>query len=319
LRIGIFVSEAWGPSSTIDQIRERAQRAETLGFPSAWVPYLPWSLDALSSMQAAGEATERIEIGSAVIPTYFFHPLALARQAATTQAAIGRPIHLGIGCSNPAVIAMHGMPFERPARHVREYFEILGAAMELGAKPAGEREQAGFLQYEGEFFALGSIYGTPGAKPPGSILVGALGPHMLRAAGAYSDGVIATWSDEGAIEREIGPPVRAAAEAAGRSEPRIGGVVAVAVVPAAKTAAARDVAQAEFAFYETTMPYQRVVAASDAGRIGDICVIGDEEEVARRLRRFRDAGMTDFLAAPFAVEGGDWDLTAKTLSQIDLG
>jgi F420-dependent oxidoreductase-like protein len=318
MRVGIFVSETWGPASPIGEIRDRAQRAEALGFPSAWVPYLPWSLDALTSMQAAGEATERIEIGSAVIPTYFFHPLALGRQAATTQAAIGRPIHLGIGCSNPAVVAMHGLPFERPARHVREYLEVLGAAMTLGAKPAGDREQAGFVQYEGEFFALGSIYGTPGAQPPGSILVGALGPHMLRAAGAYSDGVIATWSDEGAIEREIAPAVRAAARDAGRSEPIIGGVVAVAIVPSSKTAAARDAAQAEFAFYENSMPYQRVVQASDAGRIGDICVIGDEEEVARRLRGFRDAGMADFLAAPFAVEGTDWNSTAQKLSQLEL-
>jgi len=318
MRVGIFVSEAWGPSSSIDEIRERACRAEALGFPSGWVPYLPWSLDALASMQAAGEATQRIEIGSAVIPTYFFHPLALARQAATVQAAIGRPIHLGIGCSNPAVIAMHGLPFERPARHVREYLEVVQAAMETGAKPAGVREQAGFVQYEGEFFKLGSIYGTPASQPPGSLLVGALGPHMLRAAGAFSDGVIATWSDEGAIEREIAPVVQAAASAAGRPEPRIGGVVAVAVVPKSRAAAARDAAQAEFGFYEQTMPYKRVVEASDAARIGDIAVIGDEDEVARRLRRFRDAGMTDFLAAPFAVEGADWETTAETLSTIEL-
>ena len=318
MRVGIFVSEAWGPSSPIDEVRDRARRAEALGFPSGWVPYLPWSLDALASMQAAGEATERIEIGSAVIPTYFFHPLALARQAATVQAAIGRPIHLGLGCSNPAVIAMHGLPFERPARHVREYLEIVGAAMEVGAKPAGEREKAGFVQYQGEFFALGSIYGTPAAKPPGTILVGALGPHMLRAAGAFSDGVIATWSDEGAIEREIAPAVRRAAKDAGRPEPRIGGVVAVAVVPKSRTAAARDAAQAEFGFYEKTMPYQRVVEASDARRIGDIGVIGDEEEVFRRLRRFRDAGMTDFLAAPFSVEGADWETTAEVLARIEL-
>ena len=119
MRVGIFVSETWGPGSTIDEIRERAVRAEALGYPSAWVPYLPWATDALMAMQAAGTATERIEVGSAVIPTFFFHPLAMARQAATVQSAIGRPVHLGIGCSNPAIVAMHGLPFERPARHVQ--------------------------------------------------------------------------------------------------------------------------------------------------------------------------------------------------------
>ena len=110
----------------------------------------------------------------------------------------------------------------------------------------------------------------------------------------------------------------AAAEAAGRPPPRIAGVVAVAIVPAEKSAAVRDAAQAEFAFYEGNMPYQRVIEASDADRIGDVCVIGDEEEVARRLSRFREAGMTDFLAAPYAVEGASWESTATKLSQFDF-
>lgn len=318
MRIGIFVSETWGAGSSLDEIRVRARQAEALGYPSAWVPYLPWSLDAITSMQAAGEATSTIEVGSAVIPTFFFHPLAMARQAATVQAAIGRPIHLGVGCSNPAIVAMHGLAFERPARHVREYVEILNAAFKAGAKPGGPREQAAFIQYDGEMFKLGSIYGTPGAEEMGSVLVGAMGPKMLEVTGAFSDGVIGTWCDEGAIERDIIPPVAAAAEAAGRPAPKIASVVATAIVPRAKTAAARDAAQEEFGFYEQNLPYQRVVAASNASRIADICVIGDEDEVARRLRAFRDAGMTDFLAAPYAVAGADWQSTAEKLAAIDF-
>lgn len=318
MRVGIFVSETWGPGSTLNEIRDRARRAEELGYPSAWVPYLPWSPDSLASMQAAGESTTRIEIGSAVIPTFFFHPLAMARQASSVQSAIGRPVHLGIGCSNPAIIAMHGLAFERPAQHVREYLEVLNAAFETGAKPGGPREQAGFVQHEGELFNLGSIYGTPGAEPMGSVLVGAMGPRMLEVTGAFSDGVIGTWCDEGAIERDIVPPVRAAAKAAGRQAPKVASVVATAIVPRSEIAAARDAAQAEFGFYEQNMPYQRVVEASNAERIADICVIGDEEEVARRLRGYRDAGMTDFLAAPYAVAGADWESTAARLATIDF-
>ncbi len=318
MRIGIFVSETWGPASTLDEIRARAVRAEELGYPSAWVPYLPWSLDALTSMQTAGEATSRIEVGSAVIPTFFFHPLAMARQAATVQSAVGRPIHLGIGCSNPAIVAMHGLAFERPARHVREYLEILNAAFEVGAKPAGPREQAGLVQYTGEIFELGSIYGTPGANPVGSVLVGAIGPKMLEVTGTHADGVIGTWCDEGAIARDIAPPVRAAAASAGRPEPTVASVVAIAIVPASKVDAAREAAQAEFAFYEQNMPYKRVIDSGDAARIADVAVIGDEEEVARRLRAYRDAGLTEFLAAPYAVAGATWESTAERLAAIEV-
>lgn len=318
MRVGIFVSEAWGSGSTVEEIRDRALRAEALDYASAWVPYLPWALDALTSMHVAGAATSRIEVGSAVVPTFFFHPLAMARQAATVQSAIGRPIHLGIGCSNPAIVAMHGLAFERPAQHVREYLEILGAAFEVGAKPAGPREQAGLVQHAGEIFEMGSIYGTPGARPIGSLLVGAIGPKMLEVTGACSDGVIGTWCDEGAIARDIAPPVRAAAAAAGRSAPKIASVVATAIVPKSKTAAARDAAQAEFGFYEQNMPYKRVVDSGDADRIADVAVIGDEEEVARRLRAYRDAGLTDFLAAPYGAAGATWESTAEGLARITI-
>ncbi len=217
VRVGIFVSETWGAGSPIGEVRERAQRAEALGFASGWVPYLPWSLDAFAAIQAAGEATKEILLGTAVVPTYFFHPLAMARQAATVQAAIGRPIELGVGCSNVAVIAMHGLPYERPARHMREYVEILSSALALGERPMGAREKAGFVQYSGDFFELGSIYGAPDTRRPGRLLVGALGPQMLRVAGAFTDGTIATWADAGAIERGIVPGLMRAASEAGQA------------------------------------------------------------------------------------------------------
>lgn len=316
MQVGIFVSEAWGPASDLGEVRDRARRAEALGYPTGWVPYLPWSVDTLAAMQAAGEATERIELASAVIPTYFAHPLALARQALTVQSAIGRPIHLGIGCSNPAVLAMHGLPFERPARHVQETLEVLGKAFTVAPEPTGEREAAGLVQHEGELFRVGSVFGTPGAAPIGSLLVGAMGPRMLDVTGAYADGVIGTWCDEGAIARTIAPPVRAAAARVGRPAPKIATVIAVSIVPSARASAARDAAQSAFGFYEQNLPYRRVVEASDAERIGDIAVIGDEETVARRLRAYQEAGLTDFLAAPFETEGATWLDTAERLRTL---
>jgi F420-dependent oxidoreductase-like protein len=314
MRIGIFVSETWGAASAIGEVRDRARRAEALGFAGGWVPYLPWSLDAFAAIQAAGEATKTLLLGTAVVPTYFFHPLAMARQAATVQAAIGRPIELGVGCSNVAVISMHGLPYERPARHVREYVEILAAALAAGEKPMGEREKAGFVQYAGDFFALGSIYGTPQTTRPGRLLVGALGPQMLRVAGAFTDGTIATWADAGAIERGIVPALTRAAREAARPAPTVAGVVAVCITNRADEV--RAFAQAEFGFYEGAMPYRRMLEVGNAKKISEVCVIGDEETVARRLREFAEAGMTDFLAAPLAYGESTWEFTAERLAAI---
>ena len=316
MRLGIFVSETWGAASDVEQIRKRAKRAESLGFASGWVPYLPWAHDALASVQLAASVTERLELGTAVIPTYLFHPLALARQAATVEAAIGRPLHLGIGCSNEAVIAMHGLEYARPARHVRECLEIIGPALETGANPQGEREAAGLVQYAGEIFQVGSVYGTPGAKNQGSVLVGALGPKMLEAAGGCADGTITTWSNPLAIRENIRPGLEAAAEAAGRPAPRVAAVLPVTI--SRNPEKARAHAQKTFAIYESLPRYRRMMDLGGVAQVSDLCVIGDRDSVAEQLGAYRSAGVTDFLAAPLASEEDDWEATAEQLAQTAL-
>lgn len=306
MRIGVFVSETWGDPSPLGEIRERARLAEAAGLASGWVPYLPWSLDALSAVQAAGEVTQRIELGTAVIPTYLFHPLAMARQAASVQAAVGREIALGIGCSNVTVIEMHGLAYERPARHVREYLEVLARAA----------ASDGQLSFEGEIFRPKGLYSTPGTGL-GPILVGALGPLMLQVAGELSDGTLATWSNERAIERVIGPGVRQAAQAAGRPEPRVGGVVPVAVTrdPPAVRAAARET----FGIYDALPRYQRMLELGGLGSAAELAVIGGDREVRQRLRAFADAGMTDLLAAPYSPgpdRQADWRRTLDCLGAL---
>jgi F420-dependent oxidoreductase-like protein len=305
--VGIFVSETWDDASSLDEVRARARAAEELGLASGWAPYLPWSLDALSCVQAAGEVTERIELGTAVIPTYFFHPLALARQAATAQAAVGRPITLGIGCSNQFVVEMHGLAYDRPAAHTREYLEVLDAA---------RRSDDGQVAYEGELFHVNGMYATP-ETALGPVLVGALGPLMLRAAGACSDGTIATWSNERAIEAAIRPELEKAAKEAGRPAPRVGAVVPVVVTDDAAAAQAR--AAEKFAVYDSLPRYARMVELGGIASAAEVCIVGDPKHVRDRLRAFADAGLTDMLAAPLLVgddRAGSWRRTAEELAAL---
>jgi len=306
MRIGVFISETWGDPSPVDEIRERASAVEAAGLSAGWVPYLPWALDALSAVQAAGEVTHTIELGTAVVPTYLFHPLAMARQAASVQAAVGREITLGIGCSNVHVIGMHGLAYDRPADHVREYLEVLQRA----ARSQGQ------VVYEGEIFRPNGLYSTPGAGL-GPILVGALGPRMLRVAGELSDGTLATWSNARAIETVIGPGIREAAKAAGRPEPRVGGVVPVTVTQ--DVSSVRALARQHFGTYDGLPRYQRMVELGGIESASDVCVIGGEGEVRTQLQAFADAGMTDFLAAPYSP-GADpeaqWQRTVGCLGAL---
>jgi F420-dependent oxidoreductase-like protein len=307
VRIGIFVSETWDAASPIDEVRERARAAEQSGLASAWVPYLPWSLDALASVQAAGEVTGAIELGTAVVPTYFFHPLALARQAATCAAAVGRAITLGVGCSNQIVVEMHGLAYDRPAKHAREYLEVLEAVRQS----ADAR-----VAYRGELFQIDALYATPGAST-GSLLLGALGPQMLRAAGAHSDGTIATWCNERAIEQAIRPALEQAAKQAGRPAPRVAAVVPIAVTDDPSAARAR--AAEKFALYDSLPRYRRMVELGGLASAAEVCIAGTARHVRDRMRAFADAGLTDLLAAPLqlgADRAASWRRTAEALAAL---
>ena len=70
--------------------------------------------------------TSAIELGTAVVPTWTQHPLALAAHALTTQQRVGGRLVLGIGLSHkPAVEDRLHMTWEKPIRHMLDYLEVL--------------------------------------------------------------------------------------------------------------------------------------------------------------------------------------------------
>ena len=55
--------------------------------------------------------------------------MSMARSALSVNAAVGGRLALGIGPSHASVIEnMHGLHYDRPALHTREYLQILRAA-----------------------------------------------------------------------------------------------------------------------------------------------------------------------------------------------
>src|ERR1700761_6578167 len=131
MRVGLMVGS--------DKERPRADRlagllddgktAEAQGFTSFWIPQVPGYLDAMTAVALLGQVTERIEIGTAVVPIQTRHPIVMAQQALTTQVACSGRFTLGIGASHHWIIADQlGLPYDRPARLVREYLDVLAAA-----------------------------------------------------------------------------------------------------------------------------------------------------------------------------------------------
>jgi len=299
MRIGVFISEVSGAQTTVEGLLEGAREAEALGFHSGWVPHIPWSLDGLTALALAGQVTERIELGTAVMPTYTRHPMAMAQQALSAQAASNGRVVLGIGPSHQSVIEhLYGLSYDRPAAHTREYVEVCRAAFEC----------TGTLEYHGEFFDFTAPFIVPGATSA-PIMVAALAPLMLKLAGEISDGTITYWANERALEEHIVPRLGEAAANVGRPTPRI--VCGLPIGVCDDGDAGREQAARIFEAYTAIPTYQRVLARGGEGTSpADVAVIGTEEEVAARLRGFADSGATDLMAAVLGL-GPDREASRK--------
>jgi 5,10-methylenetetrahydromethanopterin reductase len=284
MRLGIMVGPERGRyASKVDRLRRDGRWAEEAGFASVWVPQVPDEFDALTAAALIGAETERIEIGTAVVPVQPRHPIALAQQALSVQAICAGRLSLGLGVSHHWIVEeMLGLPYERPAATLRAHLEVLAPAL-AGPGP---------VDVENDLFRVHNpLHVTDIAPTP--VLVAALGPQMLRLAGERTDGTILWMADERAIGDHVAPRITAAAEAAGRPAPRVVAGVPVCVCADGEVDAAVARTNRILAEAETSPSYQALLDRGDARQVGDILAAGSEEAVSRRLRAFADAGATD--------------------------
>ena len=236
----------------------------------------------MTAIALMGDATSRIEIGSAVVPLQTRHPVVLAQQALSTQAVCGGRFTLGVGPSHHWIIDdQFGLPYERPAHVVREYLEVMNATF------AGP----GQVDVENELFRVHAPNDVTDLPVP--VMVAALAPLMLRIAGELTDGTILWMADERAISEHVVPRITKAASDAGRPAPRIVGGVPVALCADGEVDAAREYANKVLGHAEYSPNYQRLLEHGDATDVGDMLAAGSEASVVERLHRFRDAGVTD--------------------------
>lgn len=287
MRIGLYVSAARG--KPLDAILADFARAEDLGFHTAWAGQL-FDHDGLTLLALASRTTRRIELGSWVLPIQPRHPVVLAQQALTVQAASGDRLLLGIGVSHAEVVEKRlGLDHSAPEPHMREYLSVLRPLL------AGDP-----VEHAGERYRVSLALGTLGASPP-PILLGALGPRMLGLAGEAADGA-AIWLGGPRFLSEFAVPrVRGAARAAGRPAPRIAAGLPVALTRDDDRArrSARD-----FLIRSARLPaYQRALAREGVAEAEELALIGDEAHLAAALDRLAAVGVTDFTAVLFPVEG----------------
>lgn len=282
MRVGMMLSMPGDPAGT-RELRERAVRAEQAGFASAWLPQVA-TVDALMALALAGAATSRIELGTAVVPTYPRHPTVLATQALTAQDATGNRLALGIGLSHRMMIeGSLGLDYSRPIPHTREYLTILNGLL------SGER-----VSFAGDLYRVNAQVAVAGAKKP-PVLFAALGPDMLRLCGRLADGTI-TWMGGVDYLRDVAVPTMSAAAAkAGKPAPRF-----VAMVPVLLTddvEAGRAAVNTAFQMYGQIPSYRAALDRGGAANPADVAVIGNAQAIAAGMKAFEAVGVTDFVAA----------------------
>src|SRR4029453_6296537 len=130
-RIGLMIGPERGQyRRKVAQLVADAQAAEEAGFTSIWVPQVPGDFDALTAITLLGQATRRIELGTAVVPIQTRHPIAMAQASLSNQAVCEGRFTLGLGTSHHWIIEdMLGLPYERPAQRMRSYLQVLNSAL----------------------------------------------------------------------------------------------------------------------------------------------------------------------------------------------
>jgi F420-dependent oxidoreductase-like protein len=297
MRIGVMVGPDRGRyADKVRQMQSDAQWAEQAGFTSVWIPQIPDEFDALTAAALVGAATERVEVGTAVVPVQPRHPVALAQQALSTQAACEGRLALGLGVSHHWIIdEMMGIPYDKPVTTLKAYLDVLDAALK-GPGP---------VDVENDLFRVHNPLDiTDIDRTP--VLLAALGPVMLRLAGERTDGTILWMADERAVGSHIAPLINAAAETAGRPRPRVVAGVPICVCADSEIETAEARANRLLSESEMSPNYQRLLDHGDARNVGDLLAAGSEATVEKRLRGFADAGTTDASVRILAI-GKDRD------------
>ena len=310
-KIGI----AFSGGLTATEIAECAERAEALGYESAWVAEGHGG-DQFAILAACALKTRRIRLGTAISSVFVRTAPTIAMSAATVDELSGGRFVLGLGSSHRVQVGPeHGVEYARPLDRVRDTVAVVRTLLREGeVRHAGET-----LRIE-DF----KLWFRPW-RPDVPVYLSALFPKMLELCGEISDGVILTRSTltTAAAARSR---IAAGAARAGRDP----GAIEITSLLPTSVASDRETALAAarpgLAFYAGFFPrYNRLLAesgfAAEAAAVAEAWAAGDTASAARavtdemiaatgvagtpaecrdRLEAYRESGLALPIISPFA-------------------
>ena len=292
--VGVAI-QALNAHDFVTQVRQ----AEMAGVPVAWTTIGgAGGADPLTVFAAALTATDRIRLGTAIVPTWPRHPIIIAQQAlALEQIASGR-LRLGIGPSHePGMVRNFGVRWEAPLTELREYLTVIRSLATTGA-----------VDFVGRHVTARATFREP---QPLELLASALRPKSFEVCGELTDGAISWMCPASYLIRKALPAIRRGAERAGRPTPPL--IAHVPIMVSEDREAVRALARQQLGNYANVPFYlamfreagfpEASAGYSDA-MLDDLIVSGSTEEVVARLCRMIEEGCGEVLAHPL-LEPGD--------------
>ncbi|MGB3328279.1 MAG: LLM class flavin-dependent oxidoreductase [Thermomicrobiales bacterium] len=288
-----------GPLGSAGQLAA-IQLAESRGIAQVWSTAGGPSADPVTTFAAAAATTDRVSLGSAVVPIYPIHPITLASQTIALEGLAPGRIRIGIGTSHrPSVEGMYGLPMTRPLSYLREYLTVLRALLWDGS-----------VHHAGEFLTVRATLPATTAPPRTPLLISALRENAFALAGELSDGAISWVTPVEYILKTAIPAMERGAAKANRARPPIVAHIPVAI--SRDRDAARNAFRRQFPVY-STLPFYAAMF-KDAGYpvrpdgtmsdelVDVLCVSGNAATVASRLRQLREAGLDELIVSHVVVQ-----------------
>src|SRR4051812_20522738 len=300
LRVGIQLPEVerevrW------PEYREMAVRAEAAGFDTLWLGdhlLYRWPdresrglWEVWTMLAGLAAATSRIKLGPLVASTAFHAPAMLAKLAATVDEISGGRLILGLGAGwNETEFGAFGFPYDHRIDRFEEAFMIVRRLLD------GER-----VDLEGRHYQVRGAELLPRPRPGGPpLLIGSIGPRMLRITMPHVDAWNVWYSDTGNTPDGLEPLLRQVDEACrevGRDPAEVERTVAV--------------------YVQLPGGQGRVMGDSRAAAIPPLK--GSVDEIADGLRAFARIGIAEVQLVVDPISLDSIDALAPVLDRLDRG
>jgi probable F420-dependent oxidoreductase len=303
-------------STGFDDIPATARDIEARGYSALWASEV--AHDPFLQLLAAGQATERLQVGTAIAVAFARSPMTLATTAYDLQRYTRGRFVLGLGTQIKAHVERRfSMPWTAPAARMREFIGALHAIWDAW-------QHSTPLRFQGEHYRHTLM--TPMFSPPAHewgappVYLAAVGPLMTQLAGEVADGLLVHgFTTERYLRERTIPALEEGLATAGRERSQVAvtlpGLVVSGRTEEEMTEAAQAV-KATIAFYGSTPAYRPVLELHGWGALADelhALSVGRLEDKWTAMRDLVD----DEVLGTFAVVAEPEDVAAQVRARYD--